>query len=331
MTTMLAAVMPQAGRIEVDEFPVPAAGPDEALIRMETAAICGSDVHVLYDGFAREDAIGRPGYPGHEGIGEVVESRSAAFPIGTKVLTVPPGWYGGCFAEYQVVHERWLVPLPAGGNRQRLLMAQQLGTTMYGLRKFWTEPAGKVATVLGAGSAGLFFLQQLLRLGFEKVISCDLEPGRLATARKLGAYQVVRGPDEDVVAATMDASDGEGADLVVEAAGYDVTRHLSIECARRFGRVGWFGYPERYGMMPFPFERAYRKALGIEFIIDTALEPGLRAFREAVDAIHSGEISVDYSLNEVFPLSRIRDGLALARERGHGSIKMRVDLTGAVS
>jgi L-iditol 2-dehydrogenase len=199
------------------------------------------------------------------------------------------------------------------------------------MRKFWARPPGKVATVLGAGSAGLFFVQQLVKLGFPTVISCDLEPGRLAVAGSLGATHVVHAPDEDPAAITMAASDGEGADLVIEAAGYDVTRQIAVECVRKFGQVGYFGYPERYGLSPFPFERAYRKAITVDFIIDTALESGLRSFREALDAVHSGAIDVGYSLNEVFPLARIGDGLALARERGHGSIKMRVDLTGAAS
>lgn len=326
---MLAAVMPAPGVIEVAEFAVPAPAADEALIKMETAAICGSDVHVLFENFAQPNAIGRPGYPGHEGVGEVIESRTERFPIGTKVLTVPPGWYGGCFAQYQVVHEKWLLPLPPGGDRQRLLMAQQLGTTIYGLRKFWPGRAAIAATVLGAGSAGLFFLQQLKHRGFEKIIVADLETSRLDIARRLGATTTVLGSADSVVDATMAVTDGTGADLVIEAAGYDVTRIQAVECVQKYGKIGYFGYPERYGLSPFPFERAYRKAVTIDFIIDTALEPGLRSFAEAITAVDSGDIDVTYSLNEVFPLTGIATALQLARERGRGSVKIRVDLAGS--
>lgn len=321
---MLAAVIPEPGRIEIDEFPIPAMDDGEALIKMETAAICGSDIHVVYEGWAREDAIGRPGYPGHEGIGTVVESRSPRFAAGDRVLTVPPGWYGGCFAQYQSVRDQWLLPLPEDGDRQRLLMSQQLGATIYGLRKFWQKPAGKVATVLGAGSAGLFFLQQLLQLGFERVVVSDLEPSRLAVAERLGATTTVLAPHDSVVEATLAASDGEGADLVVEAVGFDLTRELAIECARKWGNVGLFGYPEKHGLAPFPFERAYRKALTIDFIIDTVLEPGLKSVADALDAVHTGAIDVSYSLNERFALADIHDALEQARTRA--AIKIRVDL-----
>lgn len=322
---MLAAVIPEPGRMEIDEFAIPTPAHGEALIQMETAAICGSDVHVVYDGWARADAIGRPGYPGHEGIGTVIESRSPRFAPGDRVLTVPPGWYGGCFAQYQAVRDQWLLPLPEDGDRQRLLMAQQLGATIYGLRKFWQKPAGRVATVLGSGSAGLFFLQQLLALGFEQVIISDLEPSRLEVARSLGAAATVLAPEESVVEATLAATDGEGADLVIEAAGYDLSRELAIECVRKWGNVGLFGYPEKPGLAPFPFERAYRKAVTIDFIIDTVLEPGLKSVADALDDIHTGVIDVTYSLNERFALTDIHKALDQARSRA--AIKIRVDLS----
>ena len=60
-----------------------------------------------------------------------------------------------------------------------------------------------MATILGAGSAGLFFLQQLKRVGFKKIVICDLEPGRLKVAESLGATTTVLGPGESVVDATL--------------------------------------------------------------------------------------------------------------------------------
>lgn len=323
---MVAVVIREPGRMEVDRFPIPSPGPDEALIAMETASICGSDVHVLFDNWAREDALGRPGYPGHEGIGTVLESRSARFPVGTRVLTVPPGWYGGCFGEYQVVHERWLLALPPGVDPQRLLMAQQLGATLLGIRHFWDGPGAPLGTIIGSGSAGLFFVQHLRRLGFGQIAIVDLEPRRLDVARSLGADVVVDAGEGSILEATMEASRGEGADLVIEAAGYDATRALAIECVRKWGRVGFFGYPENPGLVPFPFERAYRKAAQINHIIDTSLEEGLRSYNEALSAIADGTIDVGYCLREQFPLEATAEALQVARERSGASVKLRIDL-----
>lgn len=324
---MRAAYLAAPGRLEVEEFEVPQPEPGQALVRMDRASICGSDVHVVFHGFHHENALGRPGYPGHEGVGEVVESRSADVNAGQLVLTAPVVHVAACFAEYQVVQGTSLVPLPAGGEPARLLFAQQLGTTIYAVRRFWpdSEP-GRVAAVLGAGSAGLFFLQQLLQLGFETVVVSDLEPHRLEVARELGAHAAVRAPEESIVDATMDLSDGQGADLVVEAAGYDVCRAQAVETVRRGGRIGCFGFPERRGDAPFPTDVAFRKSPTIEFSGGTQSEPGLRAFRDAVAAIHEGRIQVDYCLEPRLPLSRAPEALELARDRGSGAVKVGLDL-----
>jgi L-iditol 2-dehydrogenase len=323
---MIGATVAAPGRIEIAEFPIPAAGPGEVLLRMKAASICGSDLHVAFDGFARTDQLGQPGYPGHEGVGEVLACESGRMAIGTQVLAVPPGQFGRCFAQYQVVEERWVVPLPADADLERSLMAQQLGTTIYAMRRFWSGPGAKVATVIGAGSAGLFFVQQLVRLGFEKIVVSDLEPYRLDVAQRLGATVVTTGRDRAVVDATLEASDGRGSDLVIEAAGYDDSRSQAIDCAAKFSRVGYFGYPQSSAPMPFPLEQAFRKSLQISLNVDTSFEDGLRSYREALAAIGSGEIEVDYCLSEMIPIANGIEAFDRARNGADGVVKVRLNL-----
>lgn len=255
-----------------------------------------------------------------------METRSPEVAPGQLVLTAPLVHVAACFAEYQAVPGTSLVPLPPGGDPARLLFAQQLGTTIYAVRRFWPGPEpGRVAAVLGAGSAGLFFLQQLLQLGFETVVVSDLDPHRLEVARELGAHTVVRAPEESIVDATMDVSGGQGADLVVEAAGYDVCRAQAVAAVRYRGRIGCFGFPERRGDALFPTDVAFRKSPTIEFSGGTQSEPGLRSFRDAVAAIHEGRIQVDYCLEPRLPLSRAPEALELARDRGPGAVKVGLD------
>jgi L-iditol 2-dehydrogenase len=324
---MKAVRLLDVGNVVVDEVPVPKPDAGQVLVRMRRASICGSDVHVVYDGFLPDEMPGRPGYPGHEGVGEVVESRSADFGPGDAVLTVPVPTEAGCFAEYQVVAAGSLVKLPAGFEPERLLMAQQLGTTIYATRRFWPAEPGRVAAVIGAGSAGLFFLQLLRRKGFEKLVVADLEPARLEIARELGADVVVHAPQEDVVDACRQLTDGEGADLVVEAAGYDACRAQAVDAVRERGRLGFFGFPERRERSPFPIWEAFRKAPTIEFTSGTQREPRLRSFREAVDLIARGEIEVGYLLAPTLPIERAAEALDIARDRGRGAVKINLDLT----
>jgi L-iditol 2-dehydrogenase len=111
---------------------------------------------------------------------------------------------------------------------------------------------------------------------------------------------------------------------VVEAAGYDASRAQAIEAVRYNGRVGYFGYPERSGLVPFPFETAWRKCCSIEIVAGTQSEPGLRSFREAVDAIHDGRVQVDHLLTSRYPLIRFPEAFQAARERR--AVKVIVDV-----
>lgn len=326
--TMRAAYLGAPGRIEVGTFPVPIPGPREVLVRMSHAAVCGSDVHVVFGGMHDPAQLGRPGYPGHEGIGIVVAGDVTALPPGTRVLTVPLGGRGGCFGEYQLVDAAQVIAVPADVDPRRLLMAQQLGTTVYALRTFVDGPPPGSAVIIGAGSAGLFFLQQLVALAVPTVIVSDLDEHRRQLARRMGATAIINAGSESVVDAARDATAGAGADLVIEAAGHDAARADAVDAVRERGTVGLFGYPERTGPSPFPVERAFRKSLTIRFVNGTQREPGLRSFREALAMITAGTIDVDHCLSGFFPLAQAPAALAAARDHGRGHAKIGLDLTG---
>ncbi len=94
---MRAASLVRPGVVEVLDFPIPEPGADQVLVKMHYASICGSDVHVIFDGFHTPEYLGRPGYPGHEGIGTVAASTHPDLPVGSPVLTatIPmPSWPG---------------------------------------------------------------------------------------------------------------------------------------------------------------------------------------------------------------------------------------------
>ncbi|MGH8980676.1 MAG: zinc-binding dehydrogenase, partial [Acidimicrobiales bacterium] len=236
---------------------------------------------------------------------------------------------GGCFAELQVLGEDFVVPLPAGANLDRLVMAQQLGTAVFAFRRFWPAPrraAGHAVAILGAGSAGLFLLQLARRAGFAVAIVGDRDTTRLEIARDLGADTVVdttTQPFEEAVAAV---TGGTGADLVIEAAGPDTCRTACVEAVRPAGRLGFFGLPEHRGLVPFPLDAAFRKGVTIEMVAGAQREPGLRAFRIAVELIESAAIDVGHLLAPRFPLDRVQEAMDAART--HAGVKVSVDVAG---
>lgn len=322
---MRAAWMPCAGRIEVGDAVEPVAGDGQVLVRMHHASICGSDTHVVHDGFHREERLGVPGYPGHEGVGVVEASHAPGFRPGDRVLTVPPGWLGACLAELQAIDARHLVPIPDGVGLTRGLMAQQLGTTVFAMKRF-ERPERDVAAVIGAGSAGSYFVQHLRRLGYEHVVVSELDAGRLETAGRLGATTLVDARDSSVVEAVHDLTDGAGAGLVIEAAGYDACRADAVEALRYGGTAGFFGYPERYGDAPYPSFLAFRRNATLAWINGAQLEPGLASFRTAMRLIADGEIAVDHCLERHLDLEDAAEAIDLARRGGDGATKVNITL-----
>lgn len=309
------------------EVPVGTPGPGEVLVRMRYGSICGSDLHMVYDGINVPANVGIPGWPGHEGVGTVVEGDlSGALPgvvTGGEVLTVPVGAGGGCFADYQVIPATQLLPLPAG-DPKALLMAQQLGTVVWSLKNYLPNPTPipETVVILGAGSAGLFFVQLLKRRGVTTVVVSEPNDTRRELAATLGADVVVS--PEEVLDTVADLTGGQGAELVIEAAGFAATRKQAVTMASYGGRVGGFGYAESIDTEPFPVWDAFRKSLKVYFVVGAQVEPERASFAEALRLIDDGSVDVGYCIDAVYPLDEI--GAAFDDARAQRVVKAVVAL-----
>jgi L-iditol 2-dehydrogenase len=319
-TTLTAAPYMKAGRLiqpgllRVDELPTPEPAGGELLVKVLRASICGSDVHRVYGGF--HDALpSGPGWPGHEGVGRVVAGSNGECGPGDLVLLLPGAVDNGTYAEYMVSSPQEVIPLPAGLPVPSALMAQQLGTVVFALKRFWTGAPEDTAVILGAGSAGLYFLQLVKTLGFKQTVIADVVPSRLEAARDLGAEVVVDANREKVVDVVADLTAGAGADFAIEAAGRKVTRTQAVDLVRKFGRVGCFGHAEALDEDAFPFEPAWRKCLEVRFAVGAMFEPGLLSFREAVRQIQSGSVRIDHLEGREFMLQELPRAMNAARDR----------------
>jgi L-iditol 2-dehydrogenase len=319
---MKAARWVDVGRVVCEEVPRPSPSDGEILVRTAYTSICGSDLHSVYGGAPPEGVAA--GHPGHESVGEVIESRCPGFEPGDHVLTVPHFVDGRCMAEYQALPGTFCIRLTDQAPLSHLLMAQQLGTVIFALRRHPLDLAGRDVAVIGQGSAGAFFTFLLKRAGAARVLVSDKSPARLAYSRQLGADLAVNANEDDFRSAVLEATGERGADLVVEAVGSRETFPLSLELAAPRATVLWFGLPEGTEDYPFSFREFFGKFLTAYAISGTQGEPGFGSFRYAVRLIADGAIDVTPLLSHVLPVDEVEKAYQIAHDRTDGALKVSV-------
>lgn len=322
---MQAGRLIRPGEMVIEDVATPTlTGAGQVLVRNVVSTICGSDVHLVFAARELPDCV-RPGYPGHESVGVVAESSEPAFVEGDLVLAVPNLAHAGGFAEYQLLPSTMVLELPRGTAPEVAILAQQLGTVIYGMKRFWSGPGVGAAVVLGAGPVGLFFTRLCRLAGFPTVITSDLHQHRLETAKAMGATVTVPAVGDAVVGVVRDITDDGGARLVIEAAGTDITRIQAIRCVAVDGRIGMFGMPEG-AEMTLPFEELYRRKPTVEFCWDAQAEPGHLSFREALDAIGSGWVDPALIATRFWALHELSNALEAARTAPADFVKFGVRL-----
>ncbi len=156
----------------------------------------------------------------------VVESRTDAFHEGQRVIPIAyPGTGGLC--EYVLSDPGRMALLPDEGGLDEWVMCQPSGTVLYSCRQMGSV-LGKNVLILGQGSIGLSFTMITSRMGARSVIAADLLDYRLEKAKTFGATHTINSDKEDLHQAVLELTDGQGADIVVEAAGYPDTFNLAF-------------------------------------------------------------------------------------------------------
>jgi threonine dehydrogenase-like Zn-dependent dehydrogenase len=204
---MRAAVYREKGRLAVEERPVPEPGPQDVLLRVSHCGVCGSDLHLVMEGWGRPDSIG-----GHEFSGRVavLGAGVTGWELGAAVVGGPPAGCGHCeycathrpslcarhgtpgvsefqgaFAEYVRVHESQLRRIPAGLSLREAALAEPLAVALHGVTLSQIAP-GRRALVTGAGPIGMLTLAALRAKGIDDVTVSEPSAARRAAAASRG-------------------------------------------------------------------------------------------------------------------------------------------------
>jgi L-iditol 2-dehydrogenase len=253
-------------RLEMAEQPRPEPGPGEVRLKVAACGVCGSELEAFR---TRSPRRVPPLVMGHEfcGVVDAAAPDVAVWAPGQRVVShslVPCGAcvrctrgdthlcaqrqiFGmqrpGAFAEYVCVPAGALVAWPKTLAPEAAALAEPLanGIHVVGLARRLT-PA--LVVILGAGPLGLLCQQAFRKLSAADVVTVDRIPERLAVAQRLGAKDVVHSGEEDLLARIGALSGGEGADVVVDAAGSAWTKAQAVKATRPGGMAVFLGLHE---------------------------------------------------------------------------------------
>jgi len=273
-TTMKALVYHGPGKRDWEDKPRPTIQDvGDAIVRITTSTICGTDLHIL-KGDLPSVAEGR--ILGHEGIGVVEQVGSAVseFKIGDKVIIScvtaclkcdfcrknmyshcrHGGWIlgyaiDGTQAEYVRIPQAdgSLYHFPAGADEESMVMLSDILPTGFecGVINGQVKPGDTIA-IVGAGPIGLAVLLTAQFYSPAAILMIDLDDKRLAVARKFGATTLVNSTDGKAAERVMELTDGAGVDVAIEAVGLPATFAICqaiVGAGGRIANVGVHGKP----------------------------------------------------------------------------------------
>ena len=356
---MKAALFYGGSDIRVAEVPMPEPGPGEVLVRVRAAGICGSDLHG-YRGVAPwrapTDREGRQ--DGHELAGEVaaIGPGVTGLAVGQRV-GIEPEHLIGCgtciycrrgdaqicpqrgqrhgqrhtshgFAQYDVCLARNVHPLPDHISTDAAAILDCYACGVHALHRVPLLPYMTVV-VLGTGAIGMTLGQVARASGARRVIMVGRREEPLAVARRAGAADAcVANSQADPVAAVLDLTGGEGADVVFETVGGNApTLSQAIKMARPGGTIGILGI---FTADPaFDAQTAYRKELTITWSNSYASWQGRSEYAIALDLLAAGRVAAEPIITHHYTLDQIGAAFATAADKqSSGAIKVLVHPNG---
>jgi L-iditol 2-dehydrogenase len=299
-------------------------GEDEVIVKNHLIGICGSDKSFYRGQMPPKTAEFRqdpkfPFYLGHESGGTVVE-------VGAKVKDLKPGdkvicfGWNNNFADYFVAKDFQLQPVPEGLDMDLASLGEPIACAMYSGMNAGVQ-LGDVVVVMGAGFAGQIIAQCAKQKGAHKVIVADVLDGKLKLAEQLGADITVNLKKDNLNELVADLTNGEGADVVVEAAGSESSFNTASEIIRHNGKFVFYSWVTQ----PITLNISRWHDDGLEFI-NTCLVH--HTWREryvwtpaTLRPIIQGQIQVKPLITNEFKLDDIKAGFDLA-DKDDSAIKI---------
>ncbi|HEX9123404.1 MAG TPA: L-threonine 3-dehydrogenase [Actinomycetota bacterium] len=328
---------------ELVEIPVPMAGEGEVLVRVHATSLCGTDLHIYeWNEWAQGRITRIPMTFGHEVAG-IVEA------VGPEVHHVQPGAFvaaethiscghcstcrtgrahicenlrilgvdtDGVFAEYVVIPaaNAWIVG--EGIDPDVASIMEPFGNGVHAA--FGTEGGEDLATnpvvVIGCGPIGLFAVGIARAAGAWKVIAIEPNDDRRALAAKMGADLLVDPKSEDPVGTVLEATNGTGAEVVLEMSGNARAIDQGTRMLARGGRMSLLGLPDRPVTLDLSDQVIFKEAR-LQGITGREM---FRTWQQTTTLLSTGRVDVSPVITHRFPLDRFAEAFETAAS-GHAA------------
>ena len=352
---MRAAIFVEPGRIVLDDKPIPDVGPLDALMRVTTTTICGTDVHILKG----EYPVAKGLTIGHEPVGVIEKLGSAVsgYHEGQRVIAgaiTPSGWsnaclggqgsqdgagtphgfkamggwrFGntidGCQAEYVLVPDAMvnLAPVPDGLTDEQVLMCPDIMSTGFSGAERADIRIGDVVAVFAQGPIGLCATAGAKLSGASVVIGVDRLADRLGVSSQLGADHVIDASRVDPVEEILRLTGGRGVDVAIEALGTQATFEAALRVLRPGGTLSSLGVYSTDLTIPLG---AFAAGLGDHKFITTLCPGGKERMRRLISVIASGRVDLGAMVTHRFKLADIEAAYDLFGNQRDGVLKVAI-------
>ncbi len=328
---------PERG-IVLTDVPEPKIRDDEVLIRVRRAGVCGTDVHIYeWDAWA-QSRCKPPFVVGHEFAGDIVETGSLveSLKVGDRVTAeghivdehsifsrtgqghVDPSTRiigvdrDGCFAELIAMPATNIWPLDETISYELGGIHDPMGNAFH---TALTAPiAGSVVLITGCGPIGAFAVGICRAAGASWIVATDVNEKRLELARQMGANDAVH--PEQAEAAVMRASDGNGADVVLEMSGVPSAVHQAFALARPGGRVNMLGIPSKKIDIDFASEIIF-KGLTVYGVVGRKM---YETWHQMTRFLRSGAFDPTPVITHRLPLEAVDEAMHLIKSGDAGKV-----------
>ena len=320
---MKAMVLTAPGELVLDEVARPTRGARDVLVRVTHSGICGTDYKI----FNGSIPVRYPRIMGHEMAGEVVDAGDTALGTGDRVIVDPELYCGACFhcrigqthlcpngsllgrdanggfAEYLAAPASQVFRLPEGLDVKTAPIIQVLTTCLHAERQVDIFP-GEYVVVLGLGVTGQLHVQ-LAKARGATVIGVTRSAEKRALAETLGADLTIPGGD-GAVEKVREATEGRGADVVVETTGVVSQLSAGINMTRSGGRVLMFGIiTAKEGALPF-YDLYFK-----ELSLINARVAKSEDYPGAIGLVERGLVRLAPLVSDVMPLGELKAAVGM--------------------